>query len=172
MLRPLFVMPLMVFLITTVLAQPAPIFIEPGGLYIIQGDDAINTVLADYPNGVEVVNISGTWLEVNVDTSEGSVWLNLEQVSVIINVLEASASQLEELRACLRELATLQEIHYIDFAMYTNLDQLFKQYDTPRVCNDVLLEDSTFSEDSYKIIGRVGQTAYSLTPDGGIQTLR
>jgi hypothetical protein len=81
-------------------------------------------------------------------------------------------SQIEpQLRTCLREIATAQEVHFIDYDTYANYFTLRREYGEVDACEGVAISTREATEDTYNIIGRIQDTAFRVTPQAGLEQL-
>lgn len=152
-------------------AQEAPSFVEVGERYQVQGDIAINMLLEEQDYIVEVLEVADGWIKVHSRMLEGDVWLNLDRVMALANVRDIPMLREGQIGSCLREVATQQEIHFIDYDAYTDVGSLHEVYDSPQACSMVTLEDDGSNAETYSIIGRIEDTAFRVTPQVGVEPL-
>jgi len=86
-------------------------------------------------------------------------------ISLIESVLASRAE------ACLKEIATSQEVYLIDFGVYTTYAQLVEEYGAIDICEGVALTERNANAGNYSYIARVEGCAYQLVSGAGISAL-
>lgn len=166
----------LVVLMMTVAAfgQNAP-FIEVGQTYQVAGDQDVMDILAAQDYIVEVDAVAGDWLRAYAEDLDTYAWINTNQLSLLVEidpVVETEDATVANLIACLREIATLQEIYFVDNFAYTDHEALFESYDRPGACGEIGLETVEVSENDYLIVGSLGDLSYQVSASGPIEPTR
>ncbi|MDZ7704985.1 MAG: hypothetical protein U5L04_10935 [Trueperaceae bacterium] len=100
------------------------------------------------------------------------------QVTTLGGVEEVASAEdpnvIRPLRTCLREVATAQELYFIDFGTYTDdLETLFElRSNVSEACQGIDLETVEASDNDYLIIGSLDNLSYQVSASGPIEPIR
>lgn len=144
-------------------------FVEVGQTYFIAGDRNVTDILSEQNLIAEVDAIAGDWIRVYVEEGGVYAWINTNQLSLLVEVEDPDVTRI---KTCLLEVSTTQVVYHIDFGVYTGLETLFEALGRPESCEGIELEAVEISEESYLIVGSLGDLSYQVSRDEGVEPTR